>query len=51
MDPNWGGVEYTQQMVDSGKYIDYNITKPLLYQPKSEFNPALSNYPPPKNII
>jgi len=51
MDPNWGGVEYTQQMVDSGKYIDYNITKPLLYQPKSEFNPALSNYPPPQDII
>lgn len=28
MDPNWGGVLYTQQQVDSGKYDDYNIYKP-----------------------
>lgn len=28
MDLNWGGVMYTQQMVDSGKYDDYNVYKP-----------------------
>jgi len=28
MDPNWGGVLYTQAQIDQGKYDDYNITKP-----------------------
>lgn len=37
MDENWGGVIYTQQMIDSGKYNDYNITKPVLFQPKTVY--------------
>jgi hypothetical protein len=28
MDHNWGGVLYTQQMVNSGKYDDYNVYRP-----------------------
>lgn len=37
MDENWGGVIYTQQMIDSGKYNDYNITKPVLFQPRTAY--------------
>lgn len=28
MDKNWAGITYTQQMIDSGKYINNEITKP-----------------------
>ena len=48
MDSNWGGVGYTQYMVDSGKYDDYNIYKPQLVTPKGEVHPDLypnMNYP------
>jgi len=51
MDPNWGGVEYTQQKIDTGKYDENNITKPRLYQPKGAFMPIDPNRPPPKDII
>ena len=34
MDPNWGGREYTRELVDSGKYDDYNIYRPLLSNSK-----------------
>jgi hypothetical protein len=30
MDPNWGGVAYTQSTVDSGKYAGEEIIKPLM---------------------
>ena len=30
---NWGGVHYTQQMVDAGKFKDREIVKPLLSTP------------------
>lgn len=30
MDPNWGGVQYTKDAVDSGKYEDRYVAKPLL---------------------
>jgi hypothetical protein len=39
MDPNWGGVDVTQNSINSGKYEDNNIVKPLLYQPKMAFLP------------
>lgn len=29
MDPNWGGVAFTQQAVDSGKYAGEEVLKPL----------------------
>jgi len=41
MDSNWAGVTYTQQMVDSGKYIDNQITRPIYTQPKTSFYPGL----------
>jgi hypothetical protein len=34
MDANWGGVLYTQQAVQSGKYDENNITIPHYSQPK-----------------
>ena len=52
MDPNWGGVMYTQQMVDSGKYDDNNITKPLLFQPRGYYDPSMpTGYSQPKDIL
>jgi hypothetical protein len=45
MDPNWAGVTYTQQMVDSGKYEENNITKPVLFTTNNvEFRPSLPTH-------
>jgi hypothetical protein len=41
MDPNWGGVKFTQDVIKSGKYNDNNITKPLLFQPKGLYIDAV----------
>jgi hypothetical protein len=52
MDGNWAGTTYTQQMVDSGKYVENEITKPTLFNPKVAFFPDIpSNMPGPKDII
>ena len=52
MDPNWAGVEYTQQSVESGKYDENNIFKPMLYQPKMAFLPIENKeLGHPKDII
>jgi len=51
MDPNWGGVEYTQKMIDTGKYEENNINKPVLFQPKTAFIPINNSYPKPMDII
>lgn len=52
MDPNWAGVTYTQQMVDSGKYVENNISKPILFQPKVAFEPGLAGpMPPPVDVL
>jgi hypothetical protein len=51
MDPNWGGVEYTQQMIDTGKYEENNINKPILFQPKTAFMPINGGLPPPRDIV
>jgi hypothetical protein len=32
MDPNWGGVLYTQGKVESGKYDENNVTRPIYPQ-------------------
>lgn len=48
LDTNWGGVMYTQQMIDSGKYEENNIYKPNYVTPKGTIFPDLypnSNYP------
>jgi hypothetical protein len=52
MDHNWAGITYTQQMVDSGKYIGNNIDRPILFQPKGAFDPTLpSSIAPPKDQL
>jgi hypothetical protein len=51
MDPNWGGVMYTQNMIKSGKYIENNVNKPLLFQPKGIFIDNIpSSFGKPKDI-
>lgn len=45
MDPNWGGVEHTQDMVASGKYVDREITKQANFTPKIQFFPDLYQDP------
>lgn len=53
MDDNWGGVLYTQQAVDSGKYKENDVYRPNLYTPaNSSFYPFAvgnNNIPPPTN--
>ena len=52
MDSKWAGVTYTQQMVDSGKYVDREITKPSFFNPKVAFYPSIpSVMPGPKDIL
>lgn len=53
MDPNWGGVDYTYQVVNSGKYDDYVVTRPRLFNAASViFNPFLTNAAgPPVDIM
>ncbi len=52
MDPNWGGIQYTNEAVDSGKYIDNQVTKPLLYNPKTAFYPSVvDNQRGPVDVI
>lgn len=51
MDPNWGGVMYTQNMIKSGKYVDNNVNKPLLFQPKGIYIDNIpSAFGKPKDI-
>jgi hypothetical protein len=52
MDSNWAGITYTQQMIDSGKYVDNYISKPVLFQPKVAFQPSIRGpFPPPKDEL
>ena len=52
MDTNWGGVEHTQDAVESGKYEKRQVTKPTYFTPKStEFVPKLGNHVPPMSFI
>ena len=52
MDTNWGGIMHTQQMVDSGKYDENNITKPMLFQPRGYYDKTLPTmFSQPKDII
>jgi hypothetical protein len=41
MDPNWGGVEFTRQAVNAGKYKENEVTAPALVQPKNGMMPGL----------
>ena len=53
MDSNWAGVQYTQKMVDSGKYAENAVTRPVLTTPKNTtFYPTIpSNTTPPRDIL
>jgi hypothetical protein len=47
MDSKWAGTTYTQQMVESGKYIKNEITRPKLFNPKTVFFPSVPSVIPP----
>jgi hypothetical protein len=51
MDPNWGGVLYTQRAIESGKYDENIVTRSVYPTPKTEFipirNPSIPPMPPP----
>jgi hypothetical protein len=52
MDPKWAGVTYTQQMVDSGKYVGSEISKPSLFNAKVAFYPSIpSLVPTPQDML
>jgi hypothetical protein len=51
MDANWGGVLYTQSAVDSGKYVDNNITVPHYFQPKTSYIPGIYDQVGPVNYF
>ena len=52
MDPNWAGTVYTQQMIDSGKYEENNITRAVLFTPKTAFYPSITNgSSPPLDVL
>jgi hypothetical protein len=49
MDSNWGGVDYTEKAVSSGKYDDNNITSVQYFQPPTQFIPGLYGAPTPSS--
>ena len=51
MDPNWAGTTYTQQMIDSGKYLERAVTRPALTTPKTTFYPSITNFHMPNDIL
>jgi hypothetical protein len=52
MDANWGGIAHTQNAIESGKYEDNNVRKPVLFQPRGSFNPNLQGgLPQPKDLL
>tara|TARA_B110000967_G_scaffold205667_1_gene250700 strand:- start:3693 stop:4412 length:720 start_codon:yes stop_codon:yes gene_type:complete len=52
MDKNWAGTTYTQQMVESGKYVGNEIKKPVFFNPKTVFFPSIpSEHSNPQDIL
>ena len=52
MDQNWAGIQYTNMAVESGKYEGNQVTKPLLYTPKTAFYPStVDNERGPVDVI
>ena len=50
MDTNWGGVNFTQDAVESGKYEDNEVGRPTYFNPKAQFFPDLyKDHPVPKS--
>ena len=51
MDPNWGGVMHTQNVIKTGKYEENNVKKPMLFQPRGAFIDSVpSGFEKPKDI-
>lgn len=46
MDTNWGGVRVTEGAVNSGKYEDRYVTRPILFTPKTNYIPGQGQLPP-----
>jgi hypothetical protein len=51
MDPNWGGVEHTENAIESGKYDDRRVTKATYFTPNAQFIKGLGNRSPPPSYI
>jgi hypothetical protein len=51
MDVNWGGVEFTRSKVESGKYDDNVVNKPLYFKPKTQFLPDTFGRKNPESYI
>lgn len=46
MDTNWGGVRVTEGAVNSGKYEDRYVARPILFTPKTNYIPGQGQLPP-----
>ena len=51
MDPNWGGADYTRSKVESGKYDDNIVEKPVYFNPKTQFLPDTFDRENPQSYI
>jgi hypothetical protein len=52
MDPNWGGVLYTQKQIQTGKYDDRTVSKPnLLTVRNTQFNAGQFGHESPPNQL
>ena len=51
MDSNWGGAEYTRNKVESGKYDDNIVEKPVYFNPKTQFFPDIFDMENPQSYI
>ena len=52
MDPNWGGTQYTKNVVDGGKYAGREVARPVLTATKVSFDPTLpTNLTNPIDVI
>lgn len=46
MDTNWGGIRVTEGAVNSGKYEDRYVARPILFTPKTNYIPGQGQLPP-----
>ncbi len=46
MDPNWGGIRVTEGAINSGKYEDRYVSRPILFTPKTNYIPGQGAMPP-----
>lgn len=46
MDTNWGGPRFTEAAIESGKYEDRYVARPILFTPKTNYTPGVGPMPP-----